>query len=35
MEELWKPVAGFEGLYEVSNMGFIWQYKEVKNADNH
>ena len=26
MNEIWKPVAGYEGLYEVSNMG------EVRNA---
>jgi hypothetical protein len=27
MEELWKPVAGFEGLYEVSNMGKVMSLK--------
>lgn len=23
MEEIWKPVIGFEGLYEVSNKGNV------------
>ena len=23
MEEIWKPVVGYEGFYEVSNMGRV------------
>lgn len=23
MEELWKPIEGYEGLYEVSNLGRV------------
>ena len=23
MKEIWKPISGFEGLYEVSNMGNV------------
>jgi len=32
MEEIWKPVKGFEGLYEVSNLGrvrSIYKYKKI------
>jgi hypothetical protein len=29
MEEIWKPVVGYEGLYEVSNLG---QVRSIKNG---
>lgn len=29
MEEIWKPVVGYEGLYEVSNTGHIDQCERV------
>lgn len=28
--ELWKPIAGFEGFYDVSNMGRVWSAKTAK-----
>lgn len=28
MEEIWKPVEGFQGSYEVSNMGTVRSYKQ-------
>lgn len=31
-EEIWKPVAGFEGFYEVSNLGRIKRIKAVPGA---
>lgn len=33
MEEVWKPVLGYEGLYEVSNLGMVRSifYKRLKN----
>lgn len=30
-QELWKPVVGFEGLYEVSNLGQIKSLQRTKN----
>ena len=32
MEEVWKDVKGFEGLYQVSNTGFV---KSLKRGKNH
>jgi hypothetical protein len=29
MEEIWKPVAGYEGLYDVSNMGNVRSYVSI------
>lgn len=29
MEEMWKPVLGFEGLYEISNLGRVNRLKRV------
>lgn len=26
MEEIWRPVVGYEGLYEVSNLGQVQGY---------
>ena len=31
--EIWKPIKGFEGLYEVSNLGRIKALKRKKNCD--
>lgn len=34
MEEVWKPVAGYEGLYEVSNLGRVMSLeKKLKRTD--
>ena len=30
MEEEWRPIKGYEGLYEVSNMGRVKSYKRNK-----
>lgn len=30
MEEQWKPVVGYEGIYEVSNMGNVRSVKRIK-----
>ena len=30
--EIWKPVTGYEGLYEVSNLGTIKALKRTVNA---
>lgn len=36
MEELWKPVVGYEGLYEISNLGrFKSLAKILKKGINH
>ena len=39
MEEIWKDVVGFEGLYEVSNFGKVHSLRKEcakrENADNH
>lgn len=35
MEEIWRPVVGYEGLYEVSNMGRVRSLnREVNNRNN-
>ena len=31
--EIWKPIKGFEGLYEVSNLGRIKALKRKKNCN--
>lgn len=33
MEEIWKDIEGYEGLYQISNLGRIWttKYKRFKN----
>ena len=33
--EIWKPVPGFEGYYEVSNMGRVKSLSRVVNAKSH
>lgn len=30
MEEIWKPVVGYEGLYEVSNLGRVKAVKTIE-----
>lgn len=30
--EIWKPISGFEGLYEVSNLGRVKSYHKDKNG---
>lgn len=36
MEELWKPVNGYEGLYEVSNTGFVRRLgRVIKTSKGH
>ena len=32
MKEIWKDIAGYEGLYQISNMGRV---KSLKNRSNH
>ncbi len=32
MEEIWKPVVGFEGAYEVSNLGNVRSIDRIRNA---
>lgn len=32
MEELWKPVPGFDGMYEVSNMGRVKSCKRTRKS---
>ena len=40
INEIWKPVVGYEGLYECSNMGRVKSFKQkaegkiLKNRDN-
>lgn len=31
--EIWKPIANFEGLYEVSNLGRVKALKRKKNRN--
>ena len=31
MEELWKDIKGYEGLYKISNYGEIWGCKYKKH----
>lgn len=33
MEEIWKPVAGFEGLYEVSNLGRVYSIPRIDGGN--
>lgn len=33
MEEIWKDISGFEGLYQVSNLGRIKSYHQWKRAN--
>ena len=35
MKEIWKPISGFEGLYEVSNMGKADYLKSSIPDDTH
>lgn len=30
MQEIWKPIKGYEGLYEVSNLGRVKGEKDAK-----
>lgn len=32
--EVWKPVVGYEGFYEVSNLGRVWSVPRVTIRDN-
>jgi len=32
MEEVWKPIEGYEGFYEVSNLGRVRSYKPKANS---
>ena len=32
MEEIWKDVDGWEGIYQISNMGRLKSFKKVKNG---
>lgn len=32
MEELWKPIPGFDGMYEVSNMGRVKSCKRTRKS---
>jgi hypothetical protein len=32
MEEIWKPVEDFEGIYEVSNLGRVRRIGKAKGA---
>ena len=35
LEEIWKPIKGFEGLYEVSNFGKIKSLnRKIKDKNN-
>lgn len=34
MKEIWKPVEGYEGLYEVSNTGKVKSLKRTVKAYN-
>lgn len=33
-KEIWKPVVGFEGLYEVSNMGNVKSVEKIVRSGN-
>lgn len=35
MKEIWKDVPGYEGLYQVSNLGRIRSYEKYKRAGRH
>ena len=32
MEEVWKPIEGYEGLYELSNLGRVRSYIPPNNS---
>lgn len=32
MEEIWKPVIGYEDLYEVSNLGRVWSIERIDSG---
>lgn len=35
LKELWKPIKGFEGIYDISNMGRIRSYRKTGgNSEN-
>lgn len=34
MKEIWKPISGFEGLYEVSNMGNVRSVDRIVKRGN-
>lgn len=34
MKEIWKPISGFEGLYEVSNMGYVRSVDRIVKRGN-
>ena len=34
MVEVWKPIAGYEGLYEVSNTGMVRKLRFINNRAN-
>ena len=33
MEEIWKDIEGYEGLYQVSNLGKIRSYPNLSHKD--
>ncbi len=33
MQEIWKPIKGYEGLYEVSNLGRIKSLERIVNTN--
>ena len=36
MEEIWKDIKGFEGIYQISNFGNVKSYnKRVKNGNRY
>ena len=35
MNEIWKDVVGYEGLYQVSNLGRVKSLKRIIKADFH
>ena len=35
MKEIWKPIAGYEGLYEVSNLGRVKSLERYVSPKHH
>ena len=33
LKEIWKPIKGYEGLYEVSNLGRVKALERKKNCN--
>ena len=34
MEEIWKDISGYEGLYKVSDFGRIKKFRKIRNTPN-